>query len=47
MRKTTKPEFTWKVVHLESFETRGKAMKREKWLKTGQGRDLLRGKKLD
>ena len=47
MCKTTKTESNWKVVHLESFKTRGEAMKREKWLKTGQRRDLLRGKKLD
>ena len=40
--KTTKIDRDWKLVYYESFSTRGDAMKREKWLKTGQGRRYLK-----
>jgi putative endonuclease len=39
--RTTKTDFGWKVVYTEKYATRGKAMKREKWLKSGAGRDYL------
>ncbi|MEA1980045.1 MAG: GIY-YIG nuclease family protein [candidate division Zixibacteria bacterium] len=42
MCKTTKPESNWEIVHLEKFDTRGKAMIREKWLKTGKGRAFIK-----
>ena len=38
----TKRGKNWKVVHREEFESRGEAMKREKWLKTGVGREYLK-----
>ena len=31
----------WVVVHFEEFETRSAAMKREKWLKSGVGREWI------
>ena len=34
----------WKVVYSESFATRGEAMRRERELKSGKGRDELRRK---
>ena len=38
---STKHGTNWKVVHLEEFETRQEAMKREKYLKTSAGRKYL------
>lgn len=40
--KSTKHGCPWTIVHVESFETRGLAMQREKELKTGRGRDWIR-----
>jgi predicted GIY-YIG superfamily endonuclease len=37
----TKGHKPWKLVHRESFENRADAMKREKFLKSGQGRKWL------
>ncbi|MBI2640362.1 MAG: GIY-YIG nuclease family protein [Candidatus Sungbacteria bacterium] len=31
----------WEIVYREKFESRGEAMKREKFLKSGQGRKWL------
>ena len=31
----------WEIVYKESFETRAQAMKREKFLKSGKGREFL------
>ena len=31
----------WKVIHQESFETKREAMKKEKQLKGGQGREYI------
>jgi putative endonuclease len=36
----------WRYVLLEPFDTRSEAMAREKWLKSGRGRDWLRGQGL-
>ncbi|PKK82700.1 MAG: endonuclease [candidate division Zixibacteria bacterium HGW-Zixibacteria-1] len=41
MCRTTKGESTWKVAYTEEYATRSDAMKREKWLKSGRGRDFL------
>ncbi|MBI3873326.1 MAG: GIY-YIG nuclease family protein [candidate division Zixibacteria bacterium] len=41
MCKTTKPGANWRVAYTEEFPTRGEAMKRELWLKTGAGRRYL------
>ncbi|MBD3169339.1 MAG: GIY-YIG nuclease family protein [candidate division Zixibacteria bacterium] len=43
MCKTTKEDSRWRLIYSEDFETRGEAMKRERWLKTGVGRDYIRG----
>ena len=32
----------WTVVHIEQFQTKSEAMKREKHLKSGQGRQFIR-----
>jgi putative endonuclease len=38
----TKRGTNWKLIYKEEFNTRSEAMKREKWLKTGVGRDYLK-----
>jgi len=32
----------WKVIHIEEFESKEEAMDREKYLKTGVGREFIR-----
>jgi putative endonuclease len=32
----------WKVIHVEFFNSKSQAMKREKYLKTGIGRELIK-----
>ena len=32
----------WQLIHLESFETKQEAIKREKQLKSGKGREWIR-----
>jgi putative endonuclease len=32
----------WKLIYTELFETKAEAMKRERWLKSGVGRDFIR-----
>ena len=39
--KYTKTRMPWKLIYVENFETRSEAMKREKFLKSGQGRKFL------
>ena len=39
--KSTRPWRPWKVVHQEAFESRAEAMRRERYLKTGRGREEL------
>jgi len=39
----TKGRRPWALVYSETFATRGEAMKRENFLKTGQGRKFLDG----
>ena len=39
---TSKNKGPWKLIHSEEFETRSDAMRREKWLKTGVGRDWIK-----
>ena len=38
---STKGRGPWELVHQEQFETRAQAMRRERELKTGKGRDEL------
>ena len=38
----TKRGTGWHVVYSEEFPTRGEAMRRERWLKSGRGREYLR-----
>jgi putative endonuclease len=39
--KSTKNRGPWKLVYQEQFDTRAEAMRREKFLKSGKGRELL------
>jgi putative endonuclease len=40
--KSTKNRGPWELVHVERFATRAEAMRRERHLKTGQGREELK-----
>jgi putative endonuclease len=40
-RFTAKDAGPWKVVHTEEFPSRSAAMRRERWLKSGVGREWL------
>jgi putative endonuclease len=40
---STAPYRPWRVLFAEEFATRGEAMKREKALKGGQGREYIKG----
>ncbi len=40
----TKRGTNWKVIYREEFDLKSDALKREKWLKSGVGRDYLREK---
>ncbi len=42
--KSTKGFIPWKLVYSETFETRDEAVLREKYFKTGSGREFLKGK---
>jgi putative endonuclease len=42
MRYTYKQKGTWRLIHSEKHATRSDAMKREKFLKSGQGREWIR-----
>lgn len=39
--KYTKRDSGWHLIHSEDFNTRSEAMKRERWLKSGLGREYL------
>ena len=41
MKFTSKHPGPWVLVYSEQFETRSEAMRRERWLKSGQGRAWL------
>ena len=43
--KTTKPYKPFKLIHLEQFNTRTKARQREKYLKSGYGKEYLKNLK--
>jgi putative endonuclease len=40
--KWTKRGNNWKIIYHEEFHTRSDAAKREKWLKSGAGREFIR-----
>jgi len=40
---TTKPYLPFKIIHTEKFETRIEAREREKKLKSGSGKEFLKG----
>ena len=42
LTKSTKGRGTWILDHQEQFATRAEAMRRERWLKTGKGREELK-----
>jgi putative endonuclease len=39
--KTTKVDNNWQVIYSEEFATKGEAIKRERWMKTGVGREFI------
>jgi putative endonuclease len=41
MRYTYKQKGSWRLIHSEEYATRSDAMKREKFLKSGQGREWI------
>ncbi len=43
MVPSTKRYKPWIVIHSENYESRIDAMKREKFLKSGQGREFIKG----
>ncbi len=43
----TKRGTNWKLIYTEEFENKTEALKREKWFKTGVGRDFLRKNIID
>ena len=42
----TKRGTNWKVIYFEEFENKKDAMKRERWMKSGHGKKLLKEKGL-
>ncbi|MDW3197286.1 MAG: GIY-YIG nuclease family protein [Cytophagales bacterium] len=40
--RSTKPNRPWELIYHEEYESRDEARKREKYLKSGSGRELLR-----
>ena len=40
--KSTKPYKPWELMEIREFETRSQAVKEERFLKTGQQKELLR-----
>jgi putative endonuclease len=40
--KSTKPYRPWKILFSERFDTKTEALLREKFLKSGQGRDYIK-----
>jgi putative endonuclease len=42
MVKYTSKHMPWIIVYVEYFETRSEAIKKEKWLKSGVGRDWIK-----
>ena len=40
--KSTKIDKDWRLIYSEEYKSRSEAMKREKWLKTGAGRDFIK-----
>jgi putative endonuclease len=37
----TKRGSDWKIIYVEEYPTKVEALKREKWMKTGVGRDFI------
>ena len=42
LSRFTKGRRPWKLIYKEKYDTRSEAMKRERFLKSGQGRELLK-----
>ena len=40
--KTTKTDQNWRLIYREEFPDRREAIRREKWLKSGIGRDFVK-----
>ena len=47
MRYTHKQKGSWRLLYSEAYSTRGEAMKRERFLKNGQGREWIKANILD
>jgi putative endonuclease len=43
--RSTKPYRPWQIMFTEEYKTRSESMTREKWLKTGKGREYIREKR--
>ena len=43
----TKRGTNWKIIYSEEFDNKATALKREKWLKSGVGREFLKNNVLD
>jgi putative endonuclease len=41
LNRSTKHARPWEMIYFEQFETRSEAMRRERFLKSGQGREEL------
>jgi putative endonuclease len=39
---STKPYRPWRILFYEEFDTQEEALKREKWLKSGVGREFIK-----
>ncbi len=42
MSPYTKNKGPWEIIYTETYESRGEAMKREKFLKSGKGREFIK-----
>ncbi len=42
--KSTRPYKPWKLLFYEVFDTKEEAIQREKWLKSGLGREYIKSK---
>ena len=47
MRYTYKQKGIWRLIYSEEYSTRSEAMKREKFLKSGQGREWIKSNILE
>ncbi|MBU2494355.1 MAG: GIY-YIG nuclease family protein [Bacteroidetes bacterium] len=41
--KSTKPYKPWEIIYIEEYNSEAEAYKREKYLKSGSGREFIKG----